>query len=226
MRGVEDVEKPFGEISALFGSFAIIEAGDADAGHCHGKGGNGRVQDADTCGHISVTGDKSIDTVQNRGNGKGDLLVGVGIPAPDEQQGKDGRAKGPIAFYAAGCDTHDQQGLPERVFHFVPHQADEKTQQQGKEHIEVYKLERTRLGERKRVGKLGHKSEQQQPEHILAFGSGIAITFYQEIAHGDGCEVSHTQKNPTQVRISGYKNGCHMIQKHGCDGDVLDDIPV
>ena len=155
MGRVEDVEEPFGESSALFGSLAVIEAGDANTGHCHGKGGNGRVQDADVCGHPSVTGDEGVDAIQDSGDGKGNFLFGLGILAPNKQQGKYRRTEGPVAFYRADGDGGYQQGPPKGLLDPVHYHTNQEAQQKGKEHVEIHQAKRSRFGKCEGIGKLG-----------------------------------------------------------------------
>ena len=75
---------------------------------------------------------------------------------------------------------------------------DQEAQEKGKHHIHIYEADGSLLCKCQAEGDFGNRRKQKQTLSIFLFGPGVAIALYQEVAHSNGCEISHIYKNLKQ----------------------------
>src|SRR5699024_4761839 len=88
------------------------------------------------------------------------------------------------------CDTSAKR----RIGNLAQRADKQETEKQGEHHIQIGILQSASLCHGKAERDLRQQGKQQKPERISFSGMGIAPSFHEEIAHGDGGKISDIHK--------------------------------
>ena len=63
----------------------------------------------------------------------------------------------------------------------------------------------------KTEGDFGNQGKQQKPFAVFLFGAGVAVAFYQEVAHGDSGKIPHVHHHLKKKGTWFQENVCNMV---------------